>query len=458
MNRRIRILAILIMLAMVISVAACTSSETTSPGGTTADSESTAPAEPTDDTEKVNLIFAVMASDEKATELRQQYIDDPMIEAFSNLDITVTTFTDRQSLQVQVAGGSGPDIFDLDGPTDAAEFAKAERLVDLSDYADQFGWEALFYDWAWGTSFYDGKLYSLPNSFEGMVIYYNVDVFNEMGWEYPNNVDEMIVIMDEAMDAGIMPLSFGNSDYQGAVDWLYSTFLSCYAGPDALKEALEGDRSWNDPLIYDSMDMLVSWWQKGYIGNKSTQAISMDDLMTLFADGDAAMMINGTWAATGLINTYPETEWELDIVPELRSGVGRVLPLATGGCFVINANSAVPDQAAEVLDWLFRSTDRHLESVKEANFQPYPVTSFDIDLLEGMDDRMIDMYDDLMTAQADGNIGYCSWTFFPSDSRVYMNENTDGLFLDLLEIETYLSEVEKYVDNAIETGTAPILP
>ena len=57
---------------------------------------------------------------------------------------------------------------------------------------------------------------------------------------------------------------------------------------------------------------------------------------------------------------------------------------------------------------------------------------FDIAKLEGMDEKLLDQYKLLMDAQKNNQIGYCSWTFYPSEMRVYMNENTDALFLGYL--------------------------
>lgn len=117
--------------------------------------------------------------------MREKYIDGPLSEAFPDVDIEIKMYSDRQSLQVEVAGGGGPDILDLDGPTDVAEFAKADRVMDLGAYAEKYGWQDMFYDWAYNSSYYNGKLYSLPTAFEGMVMYYNLDVMEEHGWEIP---------------------------------------------------------------------------------------------------------------------------------------------------------------------------------------------------------------------------------------------------------------------------------
>ncbi len=111
-----------------------------------------------------------------------------------------------------------------------------------------------------------------------------------------------------------------------------------------------------------------------------------------------------------------------------------------------------------MLNYLFTSLDRHYDSIREAGYQPYPLETFDVGELQGMDPKLLDQYTLLMDAQEKNQIGFCSWTFFPSDMRVYMNENVDGLFLDMLTVDEFLEESQKFVDQALENGTMPVLP
>ena len=118
---------------------------------------------------------------------------------------------------------------------------------------------------------------------------------------------------------------------------------------------------------------MVDYWQKGYLGDKMSQAISNDDMVAMFADGKAAMMIDGTWATGTLLNTYPNCNWDIDLMPELREGVGRVFPLATGRhLHDQRPTPRTPDAAAAVLNYLYTSMDRHIASVEEGNWQPLP--------------------------------------------------------------------------------------
>lgn len=405
--------------------------------------------------EKQKLVISTYLATDAQVAVREQFIDGPLAEAFPDVDIEIKMYNDRQSLMVEVAGGGGPDILDLDGPTDVAEFAKADRVLPLDAYAEQYGWADLFYDWAYNSCFYNDTLYSLPTSFEGMMMYYNNDVFEANGWEIPQTLEELVALMPVIQEAGIIPISFGNSNYQGAVDWLYSTFTSCYGGPANVKAAMEGTAKFTDEPIRASVQMMVDWWKNGWIGDRNSMSITNQDMITFFAEGRAAMMINGTWAANELLASYPDCNWISYMMPAGEHG--EILPFATGGGYAINANSDNADLAAEVMDFLFRSEERHYASINEAGYQPYPVKWFDISKLE-MDEKLMAQYELLISAQLNNQIGYCSWTFYPSEMRVYMNENTDSMFLDMLTVEDYLATSQTYIDAAIEDGTIPVLP
>ena len=107
---------------------------------------------------------------------------------------------------------------------------------------------------------------------------------------------------------------------------------------------------------------------------------------------------------------------------------------------------------------MFTALDLHYQSINEAGYQPYPLKEFDLGRLEGMDAKLLDQYTLLMDAQTNNQIGYCSWTFYPSEMRVYMNENTDAVFLGQLSLDDYLKESQSYIDAAREEGAIPVLP
>ena len=70
----------------------------------------------------------------------------------------------------------------------------------------------------------------------------------------------------------------------------------------------------------------------------------------------------------------------------------------------------------------------------------------------------VDQYQLLMDAQTNNQIGFCPWTFYPSDMRVYMNENVDSMFLGVLSVDDFMNKSQEYLDAALASGTAPVLP
>ena len=133
-----KILAMCLAGAMVFSMTACgggsskdssnTGGETqssTADAGTAADTGSEdagtvaeAGSEAASDGERTKLVISCYLADDNQVAVREKYIDERVKEAFPDVDIEIKMYADRQSLQVEVAGGAGPDIMDLDGPTD----------------------------------------------------------------------------------------------------------------------------------------------------------------------------------------------------------------------------------------------------------------------------------------------------------------------------------------------------
>ncbi len=401
------------------------------------------------------LVFAVEESGTSA--LNKPFFEDKITEAFPNDTIEFTYFADAKEMQVQVAGGAGPDVIFLSGPTSAMAYAKSDRLVSLNAYSEKYGWADIFYEWAYNACLFKGELYSLPNSFEGMGIYYNMDVLTELDAAIPTTMDELVALCEKCQANGIIPFSYGTSNYIGVHGWTYSMLYNCYAGPDAVKAGLEATADWNASPLKDAVQLMVDWWQKGYFCDCKSQAVSSDDMIPMFAEGETAMMLDGTWATGDLMNLYPDLNWTMDEMVDM--GKGRIVPLAIGGCYAINASCADPDFAAEVLNFIFTDgIDNNIAAVREAGIQPYPVKAVTGDAFEGSEAHFVKTYDVLLTAQAENRIGYCGWCFFPSTVHSYLKSNMDALYLKTMDIETFCGDLNRLCAEEAANGTAPILP
>ncbi|NGP46424.1 sugar ABC transporter substrate-binding protein [Bacillaceae bacterium SIJ1] len=89
-------------------------------------------------------------------------------------------------LQTQIAGGNAPDVFELNYEN-FVQFASRGTLADLSDYIeqdDEFDPSQLNEE-AFKAYQYDGKQYGMVESFSNVVTFYNKDLFDEAGVDYP---------------------------------------------------------------------------------------------------------------------------------------------------------------------------------------------------------------------------------------------------------------------------------
>ena len=92
----------------------------------------------------------------------------------------------RTVLQTQLRSGEGPDVFGYDtGPGFAGALAKAGLVYDLTAAYQENDWP--IYDFAKQRVTFDGKLVGVPSQIEEVGVFYNKDIFTELGIEQPQS-------------------------------------------------------------------------------------------------------------------------------------------------------------------------------------------------------------------------------------------------------------------------------
>lgn len=118
---------------------------------------------------------------------------DKMVQAFekSHPDIKVKVETAAwddyfTKLQALIAGGEAPDVFELNYEN-FVSFASKGVLADLSALAaaDSSFDANIFYPRAYNAFNYKGLQLGLPATFSTVVLYYNKDLFDQAGLDYP---------------------------------------------------------------------------------------------------------------------------------------------------------------------------------------------------------------------------------------------------------------------------------
>jgi len=374
----------------------------------------------------------------------------PFQEKYPNIKIKATYTNDpEQQQKAELAAGAGPDILTSDGATTIREFAKVGYALPLDEYGKKYEWDKRFIPWAYNPMTVDGKLIGVPGKYETEVVYYNKKLFADNGWETPKSYQELLALSEAIAAKGLIPFAFGASDFRPANEWWYSLAFNATLGPDKVKQLLTGEIPWNGAESKQAVEKLVELWQKGFINDKQSQAITGDDATNLFLNGKAAMKMEGTWLLGTLTAKGADMDWGVFPMPSWTDGVETNLPLALGAAYGVNGNSKHPDEAALFLDYLVQP-ETAKKAVVGSGFQP--INGVDLNSIENIDKHYIEvaeLMDDYSQRKA---TGYLSWTFWPPQTRVYTYDNIEAVFLKGLKLDAFLDGIEAAFQKDKEAG------
>jgi raffinose/stachyose/melibiose transport system substrate-binding protein len=368
-------------------------------------------------------------------------------------------------IQIALPSGKGPDLVPTPGPSYALQYVDSHLLLDLNTYANQYNWKSKIFPWALDSGRVGGKLYSLPTSYETMLVYYNKTLFEQKGWKPPTDRTELEGLAAEAMGNGIIPFMAGSADWRAATEWFVTVFFNHYAGPDAVYQALTGKLPWTDPVFVDAITLMNNYFQKGWFGGGVKQYFTnkFDPQDAAFAKGKAAMDIEGSWAFANWPNYFggqnSNTNYDWAPIPPLRDGVPQdVFALGIGGTISISANSKVATAAAEYLDWFYSTPQRVTHEMADINYEPIPIPLKTSDFPANIDKRLENSYLALNGAALKGNFGYTTWTFWPPKSDVVTYESMDKVLAGDITPAQFCATLEETFKNEFAQGGVPPIP
>jgi raffinose/stachyose/melibiose transport system substrate-binding protein len=366
--------------------------------------------------------------------------------------------------QTALAAGSGPDVVGTPGPSSGVtEFVKAGYLKDLDAYSAKYGWDKKFASWALDASKINGKLRTLPTSYESLLYYYNPATLDKLNHKAPTTLDEFVNLNTEAKAKGIIPIAAGNSDYKGANEWHVTAALNHIAGPEAVYSALRGETKWTDAVFVDALTTLADWFKKGWYGG-GVQSYFTNKFPVVYrqlADGSAASMISGSWEFANLGPYFGKAagnsqKWDWVPVPSLHDGVASdVFDLGIGASVGINAHSTHANDTAAYLDWSLTNKKVVVASVTDEDLQPAPIQLSASDFSSKTDPRTVRFYSQLSQAK---NIGYTSWTFFPQQTETYLIDYWENVITGSLSVKNYCAGIQSQFAKDLSAGQVPPLP
>lgn len=261
-----------------------------------------------------------------------------------------------QKVNQMVAGGTAPDVM-VSYETDYPRFAKAGAIEDLEPYlkeSDKID-ASDFIPAVQSLADQTGGTYGLPWCYATELLFYNKDMFDKAGIEYPTNewtwddyseAAKKLTIKDGSRTTqwGSDTLTFGGIWYA----------LAGQAGDDVVKD--------NKLALGDGMTKALEFMNKLTNEDKSApKPAAGTNVSDLFAAGKAAMSMSGSWMAT--LYSDADFNWDIQTLPK---GEKAYNSLHTG-FYTISSQSKHKDEAWKFVEFMMSEKGQNIFSETQKN-------------------------------------------------------------------------------------------
>jgi multiple sugar transport system substrate-binding protein len=211
-----------------------------------------------------------------------------------------------EKLQTAAAGGELYDVFWMNGPNFPV-YASKGVLTDLKDLIAKDSIDTSVYPQAMLDLYtLEGDVYGLPKDFDTIGLYYNKDMFDAAGVDYPNadwTWDDFSKAATALTKDGNWGFASTLEDQPGYWNWIYAN--------DGQVIAEDGTKVlFDSPANCDTMKFLYGFVERGESPDGATLS-SLDPSTQLFPGGRVAMITSGSWMA----RTYADAEPNIGVAP-----------------------------------------------------------------------------------------------------------------------------------------------
>ncbi|MEK5056811.1 ABC transporter substrate-binding protein [Paenibacillus sp. FSL H7-0326] len=284
-----------------------------------------------EDSEKVSITIwhNWTGQDAKAVAMRgiieQFRADHPNIEV---IDEGLPSDGLRTRLRTVAAADEMPDLFVMWPDAMTKEFVKGDLLQPINEELDQNPeWKDKFIPNALDGYTVDGNIYSVPmNLAPSSFIYYNEALFKEHGVKVPTTWAELESAIQTFNEKDVIPIALGNKANWVVQSTLFSTLADRITGTEWFLSAIEqSGAKFTDPEFVEALNVLKKLGDSGAFQD-GFNSIDETQMMQLYFQGKAAMVINGGWALANLVNNAPEevlNNTHITILPPIEGGKGQ---------------------------------------------------------------------------------------------------------------------------------------
>jgi raffinose/stachyose/melibiose transport system substrate-binding protein len=252
-------------------------------------------------------------------------------------------------LQARLSGNDAPDLFTLHS-NNISTYNKAGHLTDLSN--EPFT-EKLFEN-VKKTITHDGKILVVPIESQAWGVLYNKKIFNELNLKAPETLSELEKITETLKQNGYTPFLLAYQE-----QWVPQLMTALTLGgkvsgevPDWVERMYAGDGSYEEMRdIFGPIDLIMK--------NGTDRAMELGSELGAadFANGKAAMFVQGTWASGTIMQTNPDMELGVFPLPINNNKADTLVNLSTSTTLAVHPDSKVKDVALKFANYVLDDKD-----------------------------------------------------------------------------------------------------
>ena len=251
-------------------------------------------------------------------------------------------------LQTTIAGGTPPDVF-YPATHVANAYASKGALLTINEYVERDGIDLSVYDPTILENYQiDGELHCLPIDHAALVVYYNKEIFDAAGVDYP--VDGW-TWDDFLATAEALTL---DTDGDGVTDQFgvdtFRNYWPMVVWSNTDRGLFDDKRNPTefygmDQGVIDSVQFVADLILEHNVMPSDEQRADISDL---FAAGKSGMQVVGHWR----MQRYLGSGFDFDMAALPLGESGEAVNRADGSCFAISADTEHPEEAWQLVKYL----------------------------------------------------------------------------------------------------------
>jgi raffinose/stachyose/melibiose transport system substrate-binding protein len=333
-----------------------------------------------------------------------------------------------QIVQSALQAGSGPDIIQL------RAYGRGQQISDqgyLEPISDLPGLDVIDEEYLNAVRGSDDEIYGVPLALNAAVTLYNVGVFEDNGIEVPTTWDEFLQVAADLEAAGVTPVAQAG-DQAYLLSLTHAAIAPGAYGPDFIDGIRAGTTDFTAPEFQSSVQRMVDlepYFPPNFTG------ISDDEARGMFANGDAAMYINGDYRIAPLRELNPDLE--MGVIPALPDSPGDQAKLSTwvDGAYAAVAESDNVEAARALLSYM--ATQEFGQAFAESFTRTSPVPGVQVE------DELVQHLIELNEQGGVPTLMHIDLAGGQPDTKEEFENALQGLYVDAIGFDDVIDTVQR---------------